>query len=143
MPGGDASGLGELGHAMRAAMMVIGGGEPRRFVTAEWPRPSHGARFGKVVPDGADWRRSQGPGDGAMRLAHELSCQKGEWRSTGRGGAPSEVIGPPQAGQRSKSLVVDWRGWSAGAGRGIGGGTANSLRQSASFSARWPLARKP
>jgi hypothetical protein len=62
-------------------------------------------------------------------------------RGCGRGRVPRVIIAPPQQGQRSSGRVG--LASSAGAIIGAGAGTASSFRQSASFAARWPLARKP
>ena len=60
-----------------------------------------------------------------------------------RGSGPSSIIVPPQHGHRSKETPAVSRGcWTGGDGS-ITGTAANSLRHSASFATRWPLARKP
>jgi hypothetical protein len=72
---------------------------------------------------------------------HEVSCQKDGRASIGRGKMAMTTMAPPQHGQGSGRCGKDASGsWSAA---GSAGGMSRSLRQSASFAARWPLARKP
>ena len=95
----------------------------------------------KTILAGALGRRGGQSGAASISTVHELSHQKDGRRGSGRARVPRVIIVPPQHGQRSSGRGVT--GASVVATVGATGGASSSLRQSASFSARWPLARKP
>lgn len=114
------------------------------------PLPEATASFGTMAvamrrssPAGA-WsaRRSIGSKVVTARAGHEVSFQKEDRQGGSRHGRGqvmrvNEVL--PQHGQRSCRC----EGAASSVGSASGSGTSSSLRQSASFPARCPLARKP
>jgi len=88
--------------------------------------------------DGVRYRQAGGV---AVRVAHEVSCQKDGRRGCGRGRVMRVIIVPPQQEQRSG--LCNGAVSRACSAVDCAGTTSSSLRQSASFAARWPLARKP
>ena len=70
---------------------------------------------------------------------HEVSSARGGRADDGCGKMPRTTIVPPQHGQRSGGCAGR-RSWTW---LPDGEATSSRLRQSASFAARWPLARKP
>src|SRR6266481_7968566 len=101
---------------------------------------STGGLMDNAILAGTDDVRCPQAGGVALPIAHELSCQKEGRGGAWRGRVPSVIIAPPQQGQRSSGSVETAS--SAGTIIGGGAGTLSSFRHSASFAARWPLARK-
>ena len=94
----------------------------------------------KEILAGAPGGRGGQSGAVEMSANHELSHQKDGQRGSGRARVPRVIIAPPQHGQRSSRRGVTG---SSVAADGATSGASSSFRQSASFAARWPLARKP
>ena len=87
------------------------------------------------------WRDRPARSERAVELVgpQDVSSQKEGRGAAGRGRTASLTMTPPQPGQRS-----GWRGGTVSSiGSAAAGGRLSRLRQTASLSARWPLARKP
>ena len=97
------------------------------------------AMSGSATGAGVDGRRWHDCGDKEISAAHEVSCHADGRRGMVRGRTPRIIIAPPQHGQRLTAMIVR----SGARDDARGAGAAKSLRQSASFSVRRPLARKP
>ena len=136
LPGDARGGLIECGGAPGARPIGIGGG----FAAVLVLPLIDGMAADEAILAGTHSGRGGQPGTIGMSAAHELSHQMDGRRGSGRARGPSVIIVPPQHGQRSSRRGVTG---SSVAADGATSGASSSFRQSASFAARWPLARKP
>jgi hypothetical protein len=92
-----------------------------------------------TIPVGAIGAQRRKSGAAEPLMLQEVSSQKDGRGSAGRGRMPIMTMTPPQHGQRP-GWCNGRVSWTCSAGVS---GRSSSRRQSASLSARWPLARKP
>ena len=143
-PGMPRSGSGELvegGDASGGAAIGVRGEWSCPHVAVLAPRRIAAASADNEILTGAQGVRCWRAGPVGMPMHHELSFQEDVRRGGDRGNVARVIIVPPQQGQRSNANGM--AASSTGTADGLGGRTSSSFRQSSSFAARRPLARKP
>jgi len=143
MRGGADGGLHGRRHWLVRCDGTIGVGKWRGVAIGKAWYVFAGGLLDKVFPANAYWCLCHEFYGERLPVAHELSFQK-DRRDGGDGdGVPSAIIVPPQYGQGSCVIPALLPCCGRGVEVSTAGAIANSLRHSASFSSRWPLARKP
>lgn len=94
----------------------------------------------RAASAGACDARYQQVDAGRTPCRHEVSHWQEGRHASGRGSVPRVIMAPPQQGHRSVAGTVPP---APGCSSGLGASVPSSLRQSAIFAARWPLARRP